>query len=479
MKKAKILMSVFVSTSILLGGVINANAKVSSYIIKDNDKLYNYDLSELFAGNNFKLLSEFLDKSKEKNIAMINDDEVMKYLDYEVLKNNERSFGKYFDYKTFVTISNGLEKPKFLYDRVEKNNEISNRLNISGENLNIDFSKEQFDKFDDVNVTGKNITISNLDLKGSVYINTNQSGNITLNNVKSSSVNIINAPKEDIDLVNVISDKLVMNSKNGTIVNLKGNSKLKETAIQESSKLNNVLGDFGLVTVDIKNKEVNKVELNGEFKNLVVNNGKDLILGKEAKIKEIKANSNIDIVRDAKAVINNVVKDKKVIVKNSIKTIDKKETTASNNSSNGSKNNSGSNITAEANNSSKNNENKNNESNSGSKNGEIKNNEPKEKPTTNDNNNKPDTNIDKVLNVIDKDKSCIMNIQLVNYAVIVLREGTISDYKFFIDDSEIKPTKVNDEGTILKFEVQNRKNKELRVVKGEKTEKFVLKYKQY
>ena len=52
----------------------------------------------------------------------------------------------------------------------------------------------------------------------------------------------------------------------------------------------------------------------GSFKNLVVNNGKDLVLGKEAKINEIKANSNIDIVRDAKAVINNVVKDKKVIV---------------------------------------------------------------------------------------------------------------------------------------------------------------------
>ena len=43
-----------------------------------------------------------------------------------------------------------------------------------------------------------------------------------------------------------------MNSKNGTSVNLKGNSKLKETAIQQSSKLNNVLGDFGLVTLDIK-----------------------------------------------------------------------------------------------------------------------------------------------------------------------------------------------------------------------------------
>lgn len=463
MKKTKILMSIFVSTSILLGGVINANAKVNSYIIKDNDKLYNYNLSELFASNNFKLLSEFLDKSKEKNIYMVNDEEVAKYFDYETLKNNERNYGKYFDYKTFTTISNGLEKPKFLYDRVEKNNEISNRLNITGENLNIDFSKEQFDKYDDVNITGKNISISNLDFKGNVYINTNQSGNITLNNVKSSSLNIVNAPKEDIDLVNVMSDKLVMTSRNGTSINLKENSKIKETVIQESSKLNNVLGDFGLVTLDIKNKEANRVELNGEFKNLVVNNGKDLLLGKEAKINEIKANSNIDIFRDAKAVIKNVIKDKKAIVKNSIKESDKKEIISTSNSSNTSKNNSGNNIATESNNSSKNNESK-------------------EKPATNDNS-RPDTNsnnnVDKALNVIDKDKSCIMNIQLVNYAVIVLSEGTINDYKFFIEGSEVKPVKVNDEGTILKVEIQNRKNKELKVVKNEKTDKFVLKYKQY
>lgn len=465
MKKTKILMSIFISTSILLGGVINAGAKVSSYVIKDNDKLYCYNLSELFEGNNFKLLSEFLDKSKEKNIYMINDDEIAKYLDYEVLKTNERNFGKYFDYKTFAIINSGIEKPKFLYDRVEKNNEITNRLNISGENLNIDFSKEQLDKFDDVNITGKNITINNLDLKGSIYINTNQSGNITLNNVKSNSVNIINAPKEDIDFVNVISDKLVMASKKGTSINLKGNSKIKETLIQESSKLTNVLGDFGLVTLDIENKEANRVELNGEFKSLVVNEGKELILGKHAKIDEIKAKSNIEIVREANAVISSVITDINVIVKNSIRSIDKNEIILTNNSSNVSNTNSGSSIIT---------------------NNEIKSNESKEKPSNNENNpntNKPDTNpnnnIDKTLNVIDKDKSCIMNIQLVNYAVIVLKEGTISDYKFFIDNSEIQPIKVNDEGTILKFEILNRKNKELKIVKSEKMEKFELKYRQY
>lgn len=443
MKKTKILMSILVSTSILLGGVINANAKVNSYIIKDNDKLYNYNTSDLFSGNNFKLISEFFDKVKEKNISMVSDDESSKFLDYQVLKNNETNIGKYFDYNTFVTISKGLEKPRYLYDRVEKNNEIINKLNISGDNLNVDFSKEQFDKFDDVTITGKNIIISNLDFKGNLEINTNQSGKLTLNTVKSNSINIINAPKEDIDFVNVVADKLVMTSKNGTSVNLKENSRLKETTIKESSKLNNVLGDFGVVTLDIKNKEVNKVELNGEFNNLVINDGKDLVLGREAKINEIKANCNIEIVRDSKTVIRKVIKDKKVIVKNKIKSDDKEKTTSISNSSNSSNNN------------------------------ENKTNDLKEKPTTND------SNIDKRLNVIDKDKSCIMNIQFVNYAVIVLSEGTISDYKFFIDDVEINPTKVNDEGTILKFEIQNRKNKELKVVKDEKIEKFVLKYKQY
>lgn len=477
MKKTKILMSVFVSASILLGGAIKANAKVNSYIIKDNDKLYNYNASDLFTGNNFKLLSEFLDKAKEKNISMINDDEVSKYIDYQILKSNEVNYGKYFDYKTFVTVSNGVEKPKYLYDRVEKNNEISNKLNISGENINVDFSKEQFDKFDDVTITGKNVVVNNLDLKGNLEINTTQSGNLTLNNVKSNTINVIKAPKEEIDFTNVVADKLIISSTNGANVNLKGNSQLKETTLQESSKLNNILGDFGVVVLDIKNKEDNKVELNGDFKNLVVNNGKDLVLGKEAKINEINTKANIEIVRDSKSVIKNVVKDRNIIVKNNIKANDKKDTVINNSSkgSSSSSNNSGSKVSG-SDNSSKNNDNKTNES--------------KDKPTNNQNNtdnsnntNKPDNNsnnnLDKALNVIDKDKSCIMNIQFVNYAVVVLNEGAINDYKFFIDDMEINPIKVNEEGTILKFELTNRKNKELKVVKNGKTEKFVLKYKQY
>lgn len=508
MKKTKIIMSVFVSTSILLGGVVSASAKVNSYVIKNNDKLYNYNISDLFQSNNFKLLSEFLDSTKERDITMINDDELSKFIDYKVLKNNEETFGKYFDYKTFSIVNSGVDKPKYIYDRVSKNGVVVNKLNISGDNLNIDFSKENYGDFEDVTITGKNVVINNLKIKGNLDINTNQKGAIALNNVNTNSINILKAPEEAIDLVNVVTDSLILKSEEGTSINLKEKSKIKETKVQEKAKLTNILGDFGTLTVELKNKDTSKIELNGDFKNIVVNNGKNLVLGKDTKINEIKAKTDLEILKDNTATVINLIKDGNINIKTSLKPSDNKNvsinqnnSSKSNNSSkannsgssssginknenkaDGSKNSGNSNTSKPNESNNKGNETRPNQSNN---NGSVNQNDSNKQDKDQNKPNVPDSNVSKPTesnknqNFLDKDKSCIMNIQFVNYAVIVLSEGTLNDYKFFINGTQINPIKVNEEGTILKFEVDNRKDKELKVVKSDKEEKLTLKYKQY
>lgn len=54
---------------------------------------------------------------------------------------------------------------------------------------------------------------------------------------------------------------------------------------------------------------------------------------------------------------------------------------------------------------------------------------------------------------IDENKTRITNVEQIHYGVLTLAEGTIEDYNFALNGQMIAPTKVNDQGSIIKFEV--------------------------
>ncbi|WDV44214.1 DUF1533 domain-containing protein [Clostridiaceae bacterium M8S5] len=55
--------------------------------------------------------------------------------------------------------------------------------------------------------------------------------------------------------------------------------------------------------------------------------------------------------------------------------------------------------------------------------------------------------------IIDEVKSRITNIEQVHYGVLAITTGSIYDYDFTLNDVALNPTKVNDQGTIVKFEI--------------------------
>ena len=91
---------------------------------------------------------------------------------------------------------------------------------------------------------------------------------------------------------------------------------------------------------------------------------------------------------------------------------------------------------------------------------------------------KPDKleNEDKV-NLIDKNKSSIREVQYVYYAVVKLNDTTMKECNFYIDGKEVTATKVNTEGTIVKFELKDSKKKEIKVKNGNKFDIMTLKLK--
>ncbi len=71
--------------------------------------------------------------------------------------------------------------------------------------------------------------------------------------------------------------------------------------------------------------------------------------------------------------------------------------------------------------------------------------------------------------VIDKAKSRVSNVEQVHYGVVALTQGTASDYQFRFNGQVIAPTKVNDSGTVVKFEMNPFEVAHLEIVTKEGT----------
>lgn len=66
--------------------------------------------------------------------------------------------------------------------------------------------------------------------------------------------------------------------------------------------------------------------------------------------------------------------------------------------------------------------------------------------------------------IIHNTQSKMVTIENVDYGVLVLNQGNINDYNFFINDAKFNPTKVNDSGTVVKFEMNRKEVAAIKVI---------------
>lgn len=89
----------------------------------------------------------------------------------------------------------------------------------------------------------------------------------------------------------------------------------------------------------------------------------------------------------------------------------------------------------------------------------------------------PGTEEPKNKNLIDRNKSSIMEVHFVYYAVLSLNEGNVDNCEVYIDGNLAKPEKVNTSGTILKIELKDSNKKKIKVVKGDLEDNVTLELK--
>ncbi|KOA77318.1 hypothetical protein ADU77_07940 [Clostridium botulinum] len=539
MKKSKILLAVIMATGIVTGVYhTNAYAKVSSYILKDavSNKFYQYDIKDIQSNINSPLFFEFMNNFRDSNKVMVHDDETGKYVNYEEVKKSFNNKNHVMDIDKICQNAVAEKEPFYVYHRINKNGQLENQLNLTRNNAEIDFDIFQLKEANDIRISGNNFNISNLETKNEVILTPSKNGVVTLSNVKAKNIKVIGAGENDIKLINVQADSLQIDgnakiSVDGKFVEVKANKKCemnlsKNTVINKfyasdnivitgsnKAKIEKLVGsknvknsdNINIVKIDTttsasKHNE-NKPSNQGESKPSTTVNNTSSSSSSTGKHKE-KPDTTTSASKHNENKPSNQGESKPSTTVNN---------TSSSSSSTG-KHKEKPDATTSA---SKHNENKpsnqgeskpsttvNNTSSSSSSTGKHK-----EKPDTTTSASKKDlspssekdgkeanntnntssntsdsistTDKENIFQIIDKEHTCIMNIHYVNYAVIVIKEGTYSDYDFYIDGKKVNVQRVNKEGSVVKVELNNRSDKKLMIQKGQEKEEMTLKYKHF
>lgn len=147
----------------------------------------------------------------------------------------------------------------------------------------------------DVRITGNNITYSNADIEGNLYISADNAllnninvketlfidpgkdGSAVLNNVRAKNIKVISGAQNSIHLKDVITENLSIASISKVRIVTEGTTKITGTSVTSSAVLDNREGTFGTVTVSKGQNGKSEVEFSGTFSESVNVNAEAVI----------------------------------------------------------------------------------------------------------------------------------------------------------------------------------------------------------
>lgn len=119
---------------------------------------------------------------------------------------------------------------------------------------------------DNVYVKADNITLNNLKVNGTLYLDPGKDGSANLNNVQATNIKVLSGGVNSIHLNDVLAKFLQVLGKENVRVEIKGSTEIATTAVDSSAILQVVAGSFGSVAVnDNAVKGNTTLELRGAF----------------------------------------------------------------------------------------------------------------------------------------------------------------------------------------------------------------------
>ena len=214
-----LILTALISTAIS----IKAFAAVDGYVLKDNtETVYQYDLKELkaslidnFLGNKDPLFTEFEAKLNNSKLHLLHDSEG-KYVSYDEVKTillNKTLNNEKFDLDNEVKNSKASEVPAIIETIKKENDSLAKELLILKEGTVIEGSKISKDKYKSIHIKANNVTLSNLEMSGEIFIDPGSLGKVKIDNVKCGNVNILSGDKKGIIFNKVESNEVKIDEK--------------------------------------------------------------------------------------------------------------------------------------------------------------------------------------------------------------------------------------------------------------------------
>lgn len=147
-------------------------------------------------------------------------------------------------------------------ENVEKPKEFTDNLRITGNNVAVENANAQYSIF----VQGDNITLKNVTVKGTVFIDPGEKGLSTLDNVSATNIVVLSGATESIHLTNVKAETLRIVSRNNVRIETAGLTNVGNTIVNSDAVLDVAGGSVGKVEITNSNHgEPFAIELRGRF----------------------------------------------------------------------------------------------------------------------------------------------------------------------------------------------------------------------
>lgn len=147
--------------------------------------------------------------------------------------------------------------------------ELTDNVQITGKNVTLKNAKANYSVY----VKGDNITLSNLTVKGTVFVDPGDTGTATLDGVTATNIVILSGAADSIHIKNTTSSVLTVDSSSNVHVDVTGTTTIGNTVVRTFAIMDSNGGSMGVVTVSSTLGQSPVVELRGTFTQPVVVSG--------------------------------------------------------------------------------------------------------------------------------------------------------------------------------------------------------------
>lgn len=173
---------------------------------------------------------------------------------------------------------------------------LTDNILITGNNVTLENAQADYSVY----LKGDNIKLSNVTVKGTVFVDPGNSGSATLNGVTAANIVILSGANESIHLINTTAGVLTVDSSSSDVrVESTGTTTIGNTVVRSFAIVDSISGSLGQVTIVNTPGQSPIVELRGTFTQpVIIDNEAQVHLGASAVITDLIANGQASLIVD-------------------------------------------------------------------------------------------------------------------------------------------------------------------------------------